>query len=114
MDDDQIYQKGFEYRCNGQYAEAKAQFQQVLAKNPGHVNARLQMALIAGFEGDFDGSLALLESLSAQNPANDDVLYELAMTQFMLGMNDEACANLKKILARNPGHEKANQQATYC
>jgi hypothetical protein len=34
MNEDEIYLKGFEYRCNGQYAEAKVEFQRVLASNP--------------------------------------------------------------------------------
>ena len=114
MDLEAIYQRGFEFRCSGQYAEAKAEFQKVLAADPGHVDARLQNALILGFEGDFDGSLAALTQLSNQHPQNDDVRCELAMTQMMLWMYEEGCANFKAILARNPNHEKALQQSAYC
>lgn len=114
MDVEALYRQGFDFRCNGQYADAKRIFQQVLQADPNHLNARLQMGLIQGFEGDFDGSLTTLTALSNQFPQNLDVRYELAMTQMMLGMFDEGCANIKYILSVNPTHEKALQQAAYC
>jgi len=114
MDIEQTYQSGFQLRCDGRYDEAKLAFQRVLAVDPGHIDARHQMALIAGFVGDFDGSLAALEGLCRQAPANLNVKYDLAMTQMMLGMYDEACANFREILAKNPKHEKALQQITFC
>jgi tetratricopeptide (TPR) repeat protein len=114
MNEDEIYLKGFEYRCNGQYAEAKAEFQKVLGANPHHIKARTQIGLIQGFEGDFDGSMATLAALSAEVPNDLDVRYELAMTQLMLGDFDAGCANIRYILAIDPSHEKALQQAAYC
>jgi len=114
MNTEEIYQRGFALRCNGQYPEAKTEFQKVLAMDPNHVNAQLQLGLIQGFEGDFDASLASLTSLGAQHPNNLDVRYELAMTQLMLGMIDEGCANIRYILAIDPTHEKALQQRAYC
>ena len=86
----------------------------VLAADPAHIDARHQMALIVGFEGDFDGSLSALEILCNQYPTNLEVRYDFAMTQMMLGMYEEACANLKYILAKDPEHAKAIQQVIYC
>jgi thioredoxin-like negative regulator of GroEL len=114
MDIEQTYQQGFQLRCDGRYSEARQVLQRVLTANPNHINARHQMALIQGFEGDFDGSLAALGQLAVQFPNNLDVRYDLAMTQMMLGMYEEACANLNFILRINPGHEKALQQSIYC
>jgi len=114
MDIEETYQLGFQMRCDGRYAEAKQQFERVLRAKPNHVDSLHQMALIAGFEGDFDGSLASLTKLSAGAPGNLNIRYDLAMTQMMLGMYEEACGNLRHILSVDPNHEKANQQATYC
>lgn len=114
MNVEEIYQKGFAFRCNGQYAEAKVEFQKVISMEPNHIKARLQLGLIQGFEGDFDASLATLAALSAEIPNDLDVRYELAMTQLMLGDFDAGCANIRYILAIDPSHEKANQQAAYC
>ena len=114
MEIEGLYQRGFELRCEGNYPDAKECFKKVLAVDPSHVNTRHQMALIQGFEGDFDGSLAALESLSQQYPANLEVRYDFAMTQMMLGMYEEACGNLKFILSKDPSHAKALQQVIYC
>jgi tetratricopeptide (TPR) repeat protein len=109
-----IYERGFQLRCEGRYGEAKAELTKILSAQPNHVNAKHQIALILGFEGDFDGSLLSLTNLAAQVPSNLEVLYDLAMTQIMLGMSDEACTNFKKILSIDPGHKKAAQQVVYC
>ncbi len=114
MEIEGLFQRGFELRCEGNYPEAKSCFLKVLGMEPGHVNARHQMALIQGFEGDFDGSLSALEALCTQYPANLEVRYDFAMTQMMLGLYEEACANLKFILEKDPNHSKALQQMTYC
>jgi tetratricopeptide (TPR) repeat protein len=111
---DELFQQGFQARCNGQYGEARLYLQRVLQLDPAHVKAQHQMGLIQGFEGDFDGSLATLSDLSRRFPGNLDITYDLAMTQMMLGMNDEACDNLRKILAVDPTHEMALRQSAYC
>lgn len=108
------YQQGYQYRCNGQYRMAKTFFQQVLAQDPQHLQARWQMALILGFEGDFEQSLMDLQVLTDENPDNVDILNDLGMTQTMLGMQDEACATFQKILTFDPMHENANRQVAYC
>ncbi|RYG29229.1 tetratricopeptide repeat protein [bacterium] len=114
MDIEALYKQGFDLRCAGSYAEAQQVLTRVLSMNPAHIGARHQMALIQGFEGDFDASLASLDGLSRQYPENIDVRYDLAMTQMMLGMYEEACGNLKRILAVAPAHDKAAQQVIYC
>ena len=114
MDIEALFKQGFDLRCSGNYAEAQQILQRVLSVNPNHLGARHQVALIQGFEGDFDGSLASLDALCRQHPEDIDVRYDLAMTQMMLGMYEEACANLKRILAVAPAHDKAAQQVIYC
>jgi Tfp pilus assembly protein PilF len=114
MDIDATYQRGFEFRCHGQYDAAKAEFQKVLAAEANHTKSLHQLALIMGFEGDFDTSLTRLADLSAKHQQNNDIRYDLAMTQMMLGDYEAACGNLRLILASEPDHEKAGQQIIYC
>jgi Flp pilus assembly protein TadD len=111
---DILYKRGFDLRCEGRYAEAKSVLTALLAKDPAHRGARHQIALIQGFEGDFDGSVEALSKLSAQAPRDLDILYDLAMTQMMIGMSDEACANFRKMLVVDPRNEKASKQLIYC
>ncbi|MBL8065583.1 MAG: hypothetical protein JNM34_06955 [Chthonomonadaceae bacterium] len=114
MEPEEAYNRGFSLRCEGKYGEARMYLQVTLNAIPDHVNARWQMALIKGFEGDFDGSLDDLRLLAEQHPDNIDVLNDLAMTNMMLGNQDEACAEFHKILAINPDHENAQRQVRYC
>jgi cytochrome c-type biogenesis protein CcmH/NrfG len=111
---EQLYQRGFDLRCEGRYGEARMALQSVLAKDPAHLNAKHQLALIQGFEGDFDGSVASLTALSAAAPRNLDILFDLAMTQMMIGMMDEACGNFRAMLKIEPGNDKASKQVIYC
>lgn len=113
MDVEEIYQRGFELRCEGRYSEAKNEFGRVLAIQPNHANARWQLGIILGFEGDFDGSLAALQSLVRENPRHSEGLYDLAMTEMMLGMIDEARQHFLELLEMNPGHEGAKKQLAY-
>lgn len=114
MDVEELYQRGFDARCEGRYSEARALLQQVLAAKPDHVDAKWQIGLIEGFEGDFDGSYNTLQTLVNANPNHLNARYDLAMTMMMLGMIDEACAEFREILRQNPAHEKAKQQLVYC
>jgi protein O-mannosyl-transferase len=86
----------------------------VLAVQPRHAEARWQLGLIQGFEGDFDGSVATLQQVAAENPGHVKVLYDLGMTQMMLGMIDEACANFQAVLKIDPTHSDAQKQLAYC
>lgn len=114
MDIEAVYRRGFDLRCEGRYAEATIEFKKVLATDPRHCESRWQLALIQGFQGDFEGSLAMLQELSRDYPDNLHVRYDLAMTQMMLGMVDEACAEFREVLRRDPNHENAKKQLAYC
>lgn len=110
----ELYKKGFDLRCEGRYAEARAVLTEVLRQNPSHSDARWQLGLIQGFEGDFDGSLETLKSVVAMHPTHQSARFDLAMTYMMLGMTEEACAQLRELLRQNPNHERALQQIMYC
>lgn len=114
MSDQDLYEKGFQLRCDGRYGEARVALTQLLQSNPQHADALWQIGLIEGFEGDFDGSLATLQKVVDTNPRHTNARYDLAMTMMMLGMLDEACAEFKKVLAQDPTHEKTLQQVVYC
>lgn len=114
MDVEEVYQRGFAYRCEGRYGEAQAEFDRVLAISPRHANARWQVGLIQGFLGDFDGSLDTLAKLVRECPNHVNARYDLGMTMMMLGMQDEACAEFRAVLALDPSHENAKRQLVYC
>lgn len=107
------YQRGFQLRCDGRYREARVEFQRVLASNPRHREARWQLGLIQGFEGDFDGSIATLQEVVNDYPDAIAVRNDLAMSQQMLGYEEEAVANFLEVLRQDPNHENAQKQLEY-
>ena len=114
MNVQELYDKGFELRCGGAYAEARQALQQVLEVDPAHADARWQIGLIEGFEGNFDGSVATLSKLVEEHPDHVNARYDLAMTMMMVGMDEEACAHFHEVIRQSPDHEKALQQIVYC
>jgi tetratricopeptide (TPR) repeat protein len=114
MTAEELYSKGFELRCEGRYREAKLYLQGALNAEPNHLKAAWQLALIKGFEGDFDGSLEDLRVLAAANPQTEEIINDLAMTYMMLGYQDEACTEFHRLLALNPNHENALRQVKFC
>ena len=114
MDIRAIYDRGFQYRCDGLYPEARTEFEKALSIDPNFADAKWQIGLIQGFEGDFDGSLVTLQDAVRISPNHQNARYDLAMTFMMLGMYDEACGEFKTLLKQNPNHEKALQQVIYC
>lgn len=114
MNVEEIYQRGFQYRCEGRYAEARAEFQKVLSVDAAHMKSRHQLGLIQGFEGDFDGQVATLRGLAAQYPNSADVLFDLGMALAMIGDFDAACASFRRVLDIDPTHSRAVEQLAYC
>jgi len=110
----ELYESGFELRCAGEYGRARELFSQVLEQEPQHINARWQIALIDGFEGEFEQSLEGLRGLAQEAPNNLDLRYDFAMTLMMLGFMEESCAEFRAILEVDPDHDKAKQQIIYC
>jgi tetratricopeptide (TPR) repeat protein len=108
-----IYERAFQYRSEGRYGLARMEIQKVLEVDSRHLKARHLLALIIGFEGDFDGSIAALSALISEVPQNVTIRYDLAMSQAMVGMIDEAGANFREVLRIQPDHEDAKKQLAY-
>ncbi|MFZ4508767.1 MAG: tetratricopeptide repeat protein [Fimbriimonas sp.] len=113
VDVEAIYEQAFQFRSEGRYGLARLEIQKVLAADPRHLKARHLLALILGFEGDFDGSIAALAALATEAPTNVAIRYDLAMSQVMLGMVDEAGANFREVLRLQPDHQDAKKQLAY-
>ena len=110
----ELYDKGFELRCGGSYGEARDVLQRVLEQEADHADAKWQLGLIKGFEGDFESSVALLTQVVAGHPGHVSARYDLAMSLMMLGSEKEACGHFREVLRLNPEHEKAKQQIMFC
>jgi len=105
--------RAVELKNQGQYDEALAEFQGVLADCPGHARAHLGLGLVLCFVGRFEESLEELKRAVECDPAWVDGHLNLAKTYAMLGMYDEAKTEFNQVLALHPGHPEATKQLKY-
>lgn len=110
----EAYERGYQLRCEGRYAEARSALQEVLATEPNHPDATWQIGLVQGFEGDFEGSIETLRNLVKAHPNHVNGRFDLAMTLMMMGYSEEACVEFHEVLRLEPTHQKAQQQLVYC
>lgn len=110
---EELCDRAMELKNQGQYEEALAQFQQVIAARPGHARAHLGLGLVLCFIGRFDESLEELKVAVTCDPNWVDAHLNLAKTYAMLGMYDEAKAGFNRVLELHPGHADAKKQLSY-
>lgn len=103
-------QQAAEFKNNGQYDEALAEFRSILAQAPDCVQARLGLGLVLCFMGDFDASLIELQQAVIYGPACVDTHLNLAKTYAMLGMYEEARKEFQEVLCLCPDHKEAVKQ----
>jgi Flp pilus assembly protein TadD len=107
------YQRGCELMNNGQYGEALAEFEAVLASAPDHAKTVMKMGLIRGFVGEFDESIQVLERARTMDPADVDIRNNLALTYVMLGMQEEAKTEFTSVLEIDPGNAVALRNLSF-
>ena len=105
--------RAIELKNQGQYDEAAAEFQQILAACPGHARAHLGLGLVLCFVGRFEESLEELKRAVECDPNWVDGHLNLAKTYAMLGMYDEAKIEFNSVLGLHPGHPEATKQLKY-
>lgn len=84
------------------YAEATAEYQQVLARQPGNLAAQVGLAKIASWQGDFDKSLEIYDAVLAHAPHLYDARAGKGFTLAWMGRNDEALALLRSAQRAHP------------
>ncbi len=112
-DSERRLEEAINHKVQGEYDEAIAILENVLASDPDHVEAHRQLGLIYGFQGLFDESVEALEKAVSLDDSRADILCDLAMTHAMLGMFDEAKPEFEKVLAMDPENKVAQQQMVY-
>jgi tetratricopeptide (TPR) repeat protein len=109
MDQEKLRQAQ-ELRISGQYDDAVALFEGVLAEAPDCADAWWGLAHCTfNHLGDFDGAQAQFEKATQLEPANTRYLYDLAMYFTMLGMDEDAKPVFERILETDPGAKEAGE-----
>ena len=112
-DSERRLQQAKNHKANGEYDEALAVLNELLAVEPDNADVHREIGLIYGFQGLFDESVEALEKAVGLDDSRADILCDLAMTHAMLGMFDEAKPDFEKVLAMDPENKVAQQQMVY-
>lgn len=110
---DERLAKALALKNDGQYDDAIAELKAILAADPKHAVAHLNLGLVYGFIGMFDESLDELQQALAYHPGYLDAHLNLGKTYCMLGMYDEAKTEFGHVLELQPDHAEAKKQLSY-
>jgi len=106
-------QEADQHRVNGQYDEAVALYEEILADQSDHFEAHMGLGLVYGFNGLFDESIEELKRASRLRPDLADAWLNLGKTYAMLGMYEEARPTLEKTLQLDPENGEATKQLQF-
>jgi protein O-GlcNAc transferase len=106
-------EQAWQLKNEGQYDEAMAQFQELVAEQPSHARAHLGLGLVYCFVGMFDESVDEMKLAVECDPNCVDGHLNLAKTYAMLGMYEEAKLEFGRVLELQPGHAEAKKQLAY-
>jgi len=99
----ELYRRGLDDAHAGRTAAAVHAFEEVVRREPGHVEAHARLAELAAQRGDRQAALAhaLLALRAAENP---DTLLAAADAYAGADRIEDALALYRQVLARDPGH----------
>lgn len=89
--------------------EAERQYRQALARNPGLVEAALNLGSLLGQDGRLDEARAVLLQAEARRPDSAAVQFNLGLVAWLARDHGEAAVRLRRALALDPGHAKARE-----
>lgn len=89
--------------------EAERQYRQALARNPGLVEAALNLGSLLGQDGRLDEARAVLLQAEARRPDSAAVQFNLGLVAWLADEPDEAAPRLRRALQLDPGHATAKE-----
>lgn len=104
---DALYAEGIALESEGEYSEAKAKYEQALAKDPNHVRALFRLALRLDLEGRDAQALDLYRRLQALPHVPVNALLNAALLYEDVGRFPDAEACYTRILKVDPNHVRA-------
>lgn len=94
--------------------EARALFEEVVARNPNNREAMLGLARAQRILGEPEKARALLEAVLAQDPENAKALTELGTLAFASGQTEEAERLFRRAIAIDPVNRTAHHELYRC
>jgi Flp pilus assembly protein TadD len=93
---------------SGRFAEAESICRQILAQQPGHLDALNLLSVLAAQAGRLDSAIELLGRAIAVNPNVADYHSNLGGLQQQVGRLDQAAVSLRRALSLQPNHAVAH------
>lgn len=91
----------------GEWNKARAQWEQLIRKDPTDIIARSELSRSLQAEGDYVEALRVLDAARATDPKNLEVLFRAAELNVSLGNKTAAVDNLALILQNHPSKRAA-------
>ncbi|MFM9879614.1 MAG: YaiO family outer membrane beta-barrel protein [Burkholderiaceae bacterium] len=101
------FQQGLRLKAGNQLEAAAREFEGVLAQNPQDGKALEQLAVVQGWLGRYDASIATWQRLLVQEPRRDDARIGIARVQYWSGQWQASLRTLDDVLSRQPQSAEA-------
>ena len=101
---------GIHYAQSGATEKAKQLFQEILAQEPAHPDARLAWAAMHMSEGELDAAIEQLKNGYCQNRGDSRVMYGLGNCYERQGQKEEAYRYYREATAGHPYLRQARQR----
>lgn len=114
--DNAVMQEAHDHRINGQYDEAIALYQTLLAEDEQNAEALWALGLSLMNIGEFDDALEKIGQAAELDPGNQLYLLDAGKHYTMLGMYDEARPYFEKVIELDAGSKhgvEAQKQLSY-
>ena len=105
--------KAVQHRIAGEYDEAVAILQPLLAEAPDHADAHHELGLIYSFRVLMDESITELEKAVELSPRSIKYLLDLGKTHTMYGDYEKAIPVFERILEMDPYNEEATKNLNF-
>jgi tetratricopeptide (TPR) repeat protein len=101
------YKKGVSYQQEGKFSQALDSYQKALILNPGHEQARVNLASVLLQTGRFKEAEEQLILLHALRPKDQKILFNMGLLLYRLAQYPSAQDKLEQLLKINPFHLEA-------
>lgn len=106
--DEVLYRAARQAVLDGEKSRARGIYRELLSRNPGHVRARNNLALLLEESGDHDAALEELDRCLLTDPDNTHVLVNRGAVLGSLGRFGEAERDLRRVLRIEPSSAEAH------
>ena len=106
------FARAVQYKINGEYDEAEALFQSVLAEQPNNADAYHELGLTYSFRVH-DDTIPTLERAVRLQPDSIRYLMTLGKTYAMYGEDEKAKATFSRVLELDPFNDEALTNLSY-